>query len=296
MPNWSEWPGIRAARRIGPIDVALRAAVGYARHRSSQNAALLAYYGFLALFPMLLLLTGVLGFVLQGRPALQESIVDSAVAQIPVIGEQILKQSGNLEGSIVALVVGVVGALWGTTRAFAGLQTALDDIWEVAPEDRPNPVVRRVHSLVGVLAIGGGQIATVTITAISSHPVIPDAGQVLIVIGAAAVNTVVVGTMLRYLTAADATWPMVWRGAVLAGVAYTALQLVGTTVVARLLAGAQGVYGAFASVLAVTGWLSIHASISLFAAEVNAVLASDVETGDDRVGAGGTTEVEDVSS
>jgi uncharacterized BrkB/YihY/UPF0761 family membrane protein len=287
---------MRAARHIAPVDVAVRAAIGFARHRSGRNAALLAYYGFLALFPMLLLSTAILGFVLQGRPGLQESIVDSAIAQIPALGRQILDQSGNLEGSIAALLIGVLGALWGTTRAFAGLQDALDDIWEVEPEHRPNPVVRRVHSLVGMLAIGGGQIATVTITAISSLPVIPDAGQILIVIGAAAVNTMVVGTMLRYLTAADATWPMVWRGAVLAGVAYTVLQLIGTTVVARLLAGAQGVYGAFASVLAVTGWLSIHASISLFAAEVNAVLASDVETRDDRRVASGPTEVEDVSS
>lgn len=275
IPHWSEWPIVRAIRRIYPINVAFHAAIGYARHRSSTNAALLAYYGFLALFPILLLTTASLGFVLQGRPDLQESIVDSAIAQIPVLGNQILAQSGNLEGSIAAIIVGIGGALWGTSRAFSGLQNALDDIWEVEPEDRPNPVVRRVHSLVGLLAIGGGQIATVTITAISSHPAVPDPGQVLIILGAIVVNTIVVGTMFRYLTAADTSWSMVWKGAVFAGVLYTVLQLVGTTVVARLLAGAQGVYGAFASVLAITGWLSIHASISLYAAEVNAVLASD---------------------
>ena len=281
IPHWSEWPGVRRVRRIYAVDVAIFAAVGYARHRSGRNAAILAYYGFLALFPMLLLSTAVLGFVLQGRPELQTSIVDSALSQIPVLGSQILAQSGNLEGSIAALVIGVVGALWGTSRAFAGLQDALDDVWEVEAEDRPNPVVRRIHSLVGLLAIGGGQIATVTITAISAHPAIPNPGQVLIVVSAAAINALVVGTMFRYLTAADATWRMVWRGSVLAGVSYTLLQLIGTTVVARLLSGAQGVYGAFASVLAITGWLSIHASISLFAAEVNAVLASDDERAND---------------
>jgi uncharacterized BrkB/YihY/UPF0761 family membrane protein len=281
IPHWSEWPGVRRVRRIYAVDVAIFAAVGYARHRSGRNAAILAYYGFLALFPMLLLSTAVLGFVLQGRPALQTSIVDSALSQIPVLGSQILAQSGNLEGSIAALVIGVVGALWGTSRAFAGLQDALDDVWEVEAEDRPNPVVRRIHSLVGLLAIGGGQIATVTITAISAHPAIPNPGQVLIVASAAAINALVVGTMFRYLTAADATWRMVWRGSVLAGISYTLLQLIGTTVVARLLSGAQGVYGAFASVLAITGWLSIHASISLFAAEVNAVLASDDERAND---------------
>ena len=277
ISRWSQWPFVRRARRVRAVDIAINAAIGFARHRSGRNAALLAYYGFLALFPMLLLATAVLGFVLAGHPEWQASIVNSSVAQIPVLGDQILEQSGALNGSIVAIVIGLLGATWGATRAFSALQDALDDIWEVAPEDRPNPVVRRVHSLIGLLVIGGGQLATVAIATIAGITAIPDVAQVLIALGGAAVNVIMVGSMLRYLTAADATWPMVWRGAVLAGIAYTALQLVGTAVVARLLAGAQGVYGAFASVLAITGWLSIHASISLYAAEVNAVVASDVE-------------------
>ena len=282
ISRWSQWPFVRRARRVRAVDIAINAAIGFARHRSGRNAALLAYYGFLALFPMLLLATAVLGFVLAGHPEWQISIVDSSVAQIPVLGDQILEQSGALNGSILAIVIGVLGAAWGATRAFSALQDALDDIWEVAPEARPNPVVRRVHSFIGLLVIGGGQLATVVIATFAGTTAIPDVAQVLIALGGAAVNVIMVGSMFRYLTAADATWPMVWRGAVLAGLAYTALQLVGTTVVARLLAGAQGVYGAFASVLAITGWLSIHASISLYAAEVNAIVASDVEGRHDR--------------
>jgi membrane protein len=282
ISRWSQWPLVRRARQVRAVDVAINAAIGFARHRSGRNAALLAYYGFLALFPMLLLATAVLGFVLAGHPDWQASIVDSSVAQIPVLGDQILEQSGALNGSIVAVVIGVAGAAWGATRAFSALQDALDDIWEVAPEDRPNPVVRRAHSFIGLLVIGGGQLATVAIATFAGITAIPDVAQVLIALGGATVNVIMVGSMLRYLTAATATWHMVWRGAVLAGLAYTALQLVGTTVVARLLAGAQGVYGAFASVLAITGWLSIHASISLYAAEVNAVAASDIERCNDR--------------
>lgn len=281
ISRWSQWPFVCWVRRVRAIDIGVNAAIGFARHRSGRNAALLAYYGFLALFPILLLATAVLGFVLAGHPDWQASIVDSSVAQIPILGDQILEQSGALNGSVIAVVIGVLGATWGATRAFSALQDALDDIWEVAPEDRPNPVVRRVHSFIGLLVIGGGQLATVAIATIAGITAIPDVAQVLIALGGAVVNVIMVGSMLRYLTAADATWPAVWRGAVLAGLAYTALQLVGTTVVARLLAGAQGVYGAFASVLAITGWLSIHASISLYAAEVNAVVASDVEGGHD---------------
>ena len=94
----------------------------------------------------------------------------------------------------------------------------------------------------------------------------------LVALGALVVNTAMIGTMFRYLTAAQATWQMVRVGAVAAGMGFTVLQLAGTTIVARLLSGAQGVYGTFASVLAVTAWISLHAAIALFAAEVNAVL------------------------
>ena len=77
--------------------------------------------------------------------------------------------------------------------------------------------------------------------------------------------------MFRYLTAAPATWNMVSAGAFLAGFGFTLLQFAGTSIVARLLSGAQGVYGAFASVLALTAWISFHAAITLFAAEINAI-------------------------
>jgi len=83
-----------------------------------------------------------------------------------------------------------------------------------------------------------------------------------------------VGTMFRYLTAANVGWSMVKYGAILSGVSYTILQVFGTSIMSRLLSGAQSVYGAFASVLAITGWLSIHAVISLYSAEINAVIAA----------------------
>src|SRR5947209_16216715 len=67
-------------------------------------AALVAYYGFFALFPLLLLFTTVLGFVLQGNPSAQKSILDSALGQFPIVGSQL--HTHSLTGSGVALVVG----------------------------------------------------------------------------------------------------------------------------------------------------------------------------------------------
>ena len=273
--HWTDLKFVKRLRQNRIGNVIVESAHGYQQHRSSNAAALIAYYGFLTLFPALLLATTVLGFVLDNDPALRADIVDTAIAQIPIIGREVLLETGGLSGSTLAIVLGALGALWGATRAFVALQDALDNIWEVPLDDRHNLVIRRLHGIVGLLTIAAGQIATVILTSIASYAEIGLVSQSLVALSALVVNTAMIGTMFRYLTAAQATWQMVRVGAVAAGMGFTLLQLAGTTIVARLLSGAQGVYGTFASVLAVTAWISLHAAIALFAAEVNTVLTED---------------------
>lgn len=273
--HWTDLKFVKRLRQNRIGNVIVESAHGYQQHRSSNAAALIAYYGFLTLFPALLLATTVLGFVLDNNPALRADIVDTAIAQIPIIGREVLLETGGLSGSTLAIVLGALGALWGATRAFVALQDALDNIWEVPLDDRHNLVIRRLHGIVGLLTIAAGQIATVILTSIASYAEIGLVSQSLVALSALVVNTAMIGTMFRYLTAAQATWQMVRVGAVAAGIGFTLLQLAGTTIVARLLSGAQGVYGTFASVLAVTAWISLHAAIALFAAEVNTVLTED---------------------
>ena len=271
--HWTELKLVQRVRQHRLGDIAVQSAHGYQQHRSSNAAALIAYYGFLTLFPALLLATTVLGFVLDNNPALRADIVDTAIAQIPIIGREVLLETGGLSGNTLAIALGTIGALWGATRAFVALQDALDNIWEIPLDARHNLVIRRLHGIVGLLTIAAGQIATVILTSIASYAEIGRVSQILIALSAAVVNTAMIGTMFRYLTAAQATWQMVRVGALAAGIGFTLLQLAGTTIVARLLAGAQGVYGTFASVLAVTAWISLHAAIALFSAEINAVLS-----------------------
>jgi membrane protein len=59
----------------------------YGEDQAGQRAALLAYYGFFSLFPLLLVAVTVLSFVLHGRADLSERVVDSTLAQFPVSGD-----------------------------------------------------------------------------------------------------------------------------------------------------------------------------------------------------------------
>ena len=93
-------------------------------------AALIAYYGFLSLFPLLLLLTSILGFVLQNNPDLRQRILDSTLSQFPVIGDQLGDPQG-LQGSGVALVVSAIVAVYGTLGVAHAMQNAMNVIWAV---------------------------------------------------------------------------------------------------------------------------------------------------------------------
>src|SRR6202042_1001836 len=76
-------------------------------------AAQITYYGFVALFPLLLLLATILGYALHGNPHLQRQVLDSALAQFPVIGGQITANIRSFHGSVPGLVIGMLGCVYG---------------------------------------------------------------------------------------------------------------------------------------------------------------------------------------
>ena len=134
---WTSHPRVTALRRrYAFADVVVETLDGFRRHQSGRNAAVLAYWGFLSVFPLLLAATTILGFVLEGDEQLREEIVDSALSQIPVVGSTIAENAGALEGNTVALVIGLVTALWASMRAFLGVQGAFDDVWEIDIDHR----------------------------------------------------------------------------------------------------------------------------------------------------------------
>jgi len=273
--SWTEHPRlIRIRRRSAGVDVLVRIADGYGRHRTGHNAALLAYRGFLSVFPLLLAMTTILGFVLQNRTDLQESIIDSAIAQIPIIGPTIGTDPSQLRGSSGVLVIGLVLAIWSGMRAFTALQTGLDDVYELSSDRRANFLTTRAQALGGIAVVGGAQVLTAGLNAVAAVASLSLVHSALLLTGAAVINTAILLYAYRYICSATPPWREVLPGALIGGVSYSLLQVFGTTVVARAIAKASPVYGAFASVIALTWWLGLHATIALCGAETNRVLAS----------------------
>jgi membrane protein len=216
--------------------------------------ALITYYGFLSLFPLLLLLVTVLGFVLQGDPDLQARLVNSTLAELPIIGSQLRENVHALKGSGVGLAVGILGTLYGCLGAAGATQNAFNRAWAVPRDERPNPIALRLRSLLLLLVLGAGVLVTTTLAGLTTGA---DAfgATVSAGFGIAAIPLTTlanVGLFLvafRVLTAREVPTRHLRIGAVVAGVGWQIVQVLGTYFVAHTLRGAPEAYGVFGLVL-----------------------------------------------
>src|SRR3954451_2552640 len=101
-------------------------------------AALITYYGFLALFPVLLLTSTILGLLLADNPELQQHLLESALAEFPVIGPQLNAPEG-LGGGFTRIVVGGRGGLYGALGLGQAIQHTMNTAWAVPRHSRPDP-------------------------------------------------------------------------------------------------------------------------------------------------------------
>lgn len=269
--------------RNAAIDVIVDMLDGWRRHISGRNASVVAFFGFLSIFPLLLAATTILGFVLEANEELQQRIIDGALADVPVLGQQLQTDPSSLNGSWWALIIGLGGALWSATKAFAALQQAQDDVWEVSVDHRDAMHEQRGKALLGLVFIGAAQVGTIVITSLVNAAGLPVGGRLALLAATVAINISVLAAMFRYLTAAEPTWSDVWPGAVSAGVLYSALQYFGTGIVRQVTQNAGDTYGNFALVLGLVTWLSLLAISSLMSAELNAALVRHREGSLDRV-------------
>jgi YihY family inner membrane protein len=240
--------------------------------QAGNKAALMAYYGFFSLFPLLLVAVTVLSLVLQGRSDLSGRIVDSTLAQFPVIGEQIRDEveGSRLRGSGLALGVGLALALWGGLGVAEAAQNAMNGIWNVPRRRYPNFFLRRLRGLAWLVILGGGLLLA---SVVSGFAAAADTAWS----GPAAVATSTVVNMLlflvgfRVLTVRNVSLRTLLPGALLAAVAWALLQWLGGWYVARQLSRASATYGAFALVIGLLSWLYLASMVTLFAAELNVV-------------------------
>jgi membrane protein len=274
--NWIEFSKVRSLRaRSRKADLTVQTIEGFRKHRSGRNAAVIAHYGFLSVFPLLLVFTTVLGYVLESHEKLREDIINTALAQLPFIGQQLKTDPTKLQGDALVLILGLLASMWGGMKAFVAVHGALDDIAEQPLDDRSNLFVTRLRALGGMVYIGGAQIGTAILSSLVGLAGVAAISKVLLLIGAVAINAGVLALSYRWLRTTWPSWRSVAPGAIVGGVLFAILQVLGAWIVRRAVDGALPVYGTFASVIGLLTWLSLHATIALGGAELNAALIAD---------------------
>lgn len=249
----------------------------YGDDQGPYLAAILTYYAFIAIFPLLLISSSVLGFVLQGHPEWSEALLDSALRQIPIIGDR-LGHPNELRGSRSAIVIGALVALYGSMGLGNAAQHAASTVWAVPRDSRGNPFLLRARSLLLMSVAGLGLVVLAVASSVfanvgSIRPSLSwELGWLVSALGfltAVAVFSVFFQLVCR----GRARGRSLLVGAATTAVMWQLLQWLGQWYVQSVINRASEMNGTFALVLGLIGFLFAASATLVVGLEVTAVAA-----------------------
>lgn len=174
-PLWPVKAFDRLQRRFAPLRVLVAVLKNFSDHGAGNGAALIAYWGFFSIFPLLLLFVSILGFILHGDPSAQKSIEHSVPQQFPIFG----KGSTPFRGSSAGLGIGIAGTLLSGLGVTVATQHAFNQVYTVQHRDQPNFIISRWRGLKLLVVVGVLQV----VSTVASGVVSGGFGGVLVTIG-----------------------------------------------------------------------------------------------------------------
>jgi YihY family inner membrane protein len=260
----------RLQRKHGVLGFPYAVVKKYGDDEGGRQAALITYYGFLSIFPLLLLGVAVLSRVLADHPDLRRRLTNAIVP--PALQPTVEHSLATLPTSTVPLIVGLVGLLFsGTGVVFSAYQT-LNHVAAVRHRRRASYFSRyaRVFVVLAGLLLGALAVGTLTVVA-TALPGQPGLQRAAAVLGSALVIFAVLLLSAKVLLARPAPVRAVWPGAVAGAVVVTVVLTIGAPLLARLVAKAGPVYGSFATVAGMFALLYLVGQALVYAAEIAAV-------------------------
>nr|WP_223249258.1 YihY/virulence factor BrkB family protein [Williamsia marianensis] len=243
----------------------------YADDQGGYLAVLMTYYAFLALFPLLLLLTTGVGIVLDDNPEWQAKVLDSALGQFPVIGPQ-LGEPQELSGGTAGIVIGILGALYGASGVGQAAQNAMNTVWQVPRNNRPNPIFSRFRSLLLLTVLAMTLVGTAVLSTFAGLPgFLGPLEGVTIGLLAVVINSAVFTIAYRLSTSNDVSYRDVLPGAVAMAIVWQLLQTFGTVYVTQVVKNASTTNSVFAVVLGLLAFFYLTSIAVVFTAEINVV-------------------------
>ena len=189
----------------------------------------LAYSAFVAMFPLLLVLTTILGYIVSVDPSFRADALNAVASQVPLIGRTLTENVHQLKrSSVIGLVVGLLGLIWGSTGlAQSGLFT-MGQVWNLPGPARPGYVQRLGRAMLFLCLLGGGVIVTTLLASLNTYGHKAFVFVVLAEVAAAAVNVGMYIGAFRVLTPKGVPTGSLLPGAITGGILWTVLQVLGT--------------------------------------------------------------------
>jgi uncharacterized BrkB/YihY/UPF0761 family membrane protein len=239
--------------------------------RANLLVVSLGWYGFTAIYPLLLVIVTIFGFV--GVESLGQDVINT-LHQFPVIGSQFNPGSGgsNLHGSVLGLIIGLVGLIYGAQGVTQVAQQAMTQVWNVPQVELPGFLPRLIRSLVGLVVIGSSFLVSAFVGSLAVSGGQTLVARILLIVGLALCNTALYLLAFWALTPKIASVRDFIPGAVVGGIGMTMLTTLGTGLIQHQLRNTTATYGAFASVIGVVTYLLLLGKLSIYAAELNPVL------------------------
>jgi YihY family inner membrane protein len=263
-----------AQQRFGPAALVFGVMKKFGDDNAGTLVSNLAFSAFLCVFPLLLLLITVLNIVLAHDPGARDSLLHSTLNEFPLVGTQLKSQIHGLQrSSVIGLIVGVVGLLWGTTGLAQSGLFSMSQVWNLPGPDRPNFVKRLGRSFAFLAVLGSGLIVTTGLAGFGTF------GRHNILLGILSEALATIVNIATYFGAFRVLTPKVVHsrqlvpGAILGGAAWTILQAVGGYLIGHDLKNDSSTYGTFGVVLGLVAWIYLGSQLTIYAAELNTVLA-----------------------
>jgi YihY family inner membrane protein len=258
-------------QRHGVLGFPLAVVQKFGNDQAGGRAALIAYYGLFAVFPLLMLFTTILGYVLHDNDRLHRELVNSALGSFPIIGPQLQSQIHPLSGSTFAVVVGALLLLYGAVGLGLATQSAMNEVWNIPYVDWPPLPMRYLRGLAVIVLLAASAIGSTVLTAFATLASHDQLSRTFLLLGSLVLNFVLILVAFMVMTAVKLSWRDVVLGVALATVFWQALQLFGSWYVGRELRHATETYGFFGIVLVLLAWIFLGAQLFLLAAEINVV-------------------------
>ena len=182
--------------------------------------------------------------------------------------------SSTVSGSDLALGVGLGGAIWAGLGVTLATERAMNAIWDIPLVDRPTPWWSRLRGITMLMVLGLTFLVSAALAGlqgIGGALAVP--ARLLGIAGSLTLNAVLYLVAFQVLTNRHLRWRELLPGAMVGALAWTVLQSLGVLYVQHEVTHASRLYSSLAGVIGLLAWLYLGARLTLYAAEVNVVLA-----------------------